>query len=83
MRSNREYVITGSQRVQAPIKWRKSAVMSDKMRLVNGEELYDIAKDPGQENDIAKQKTETLGTAMEFSKLKLDSFGIILCLFGI
>jgi hypothetical protein len=29
--------------------------MSNKMRLVNGEELYDIAKDPGQENDIAKQ----------------------------
>jgi arylsulfatase A-like enzyme len=52
---NREYVITDSQRVQAPIKWRKSAVMSNKMRLVNGEELYDIAKDPGQENDIAKQ----------------------------
>ncbi len=50
---NREYVITDSQRVQSPIKWRKSAVMSDKMRLVNGEELYDISKDPGQENDIA------------------------------
>ena len=54
---NREYVITDSQRVQSPIKWRKSAVMSDKMRLVNGEELYDISKDPGQENDIAKQNT--------------------------
>ena len=25
------------------------------MRLVNGTELYDIAKDPGQENDIASQ----------------------------
>jgi arylsulfatase A-like enzyme len=55
---NREYVITDSQRVQAPIKWRKSAVMSNKMRLVNGEELYDIGKDPGQENDIAKQNPE-------------------------
>ena len=52
---NREYVITDSQRVQAPIKWRKSAVMSDKMRLVNGQELYDIAKDPAQGNNIAKQ----------------------------
>jgi arylsulfatase A-like enzyme len=52
---NRAYVITDSQRVQAPIKWRKSAVMSDKLRLVNGKELYDVAKDPGQENDIAKQ----------------------------
>jgi hypothetical protein len=25
------------------------------MRLVNGTELYDLSKDPGQENDIAKQ----------------------------
>ncbi|WP_298946141.1 arylsulfatase [uncultured Polaribacter sp.] len=52
---NREYLVTDSQRVQAPVKWRKSAVMSDKMRLVNGKELYDIAKDPGQENNIANQ----------------------------
>jgi arylsulfatase A-like enzyme len=55
---NREYVITDSQRVQAPIKWRKSAVMSNKMRLINGEELYDISKDPAQEKDIAKQNPE-------------------------
>jgi arylsulfatase A-like enzyme len=55
---NREYVITDSQRVQAPIKWRKSAVMSNKMRLINGKELYDISKDPAQEKDIAKQNPE-------------------------
>ena len=54
----REYLITDSQRVQSPIKWRKSAVMSNKMRLVNGTELYDISKDPGQENDIASQFPE-------------------------
>ncbi|WP_418637323.1 arylsulfatase [Winogradskyella sp.] len=51
----RDYLITDSQRVQSPIKWRKSAVMSDKMRLVNGKELYDISKDPGQDNDLAAQ----------------------------
>ena len=51
----REYLITDSQRVQSPIKWRKSAVMSNKMRLVNGKELYDLSKDPGQNNDIADQ----------------------------
>ena len=51
----RDYLITDSQRVQSPIKWRKSAVMSDKMRLVNGTELYDISKDPGQNNDLAAQ----------------------------
>jgi len=54
----RKYLITDSQRVQSPIKWRKSAVMSDKMRLVNGTELYDISKDPGQENDLAAQFPE-------------------------
>lgn len=51
----REYLITDSQRVQAPIKWRKSTVMSNKMRLINGTELYDLSKDPGQENDLANQ----------------------------
>lgn len=55
---NREYLITDSQRVQAPIKWRKSAVMSNKLRLVNGKELYDVSKDPGQEKNIAKQNPE-------------------------
>ncbi len=54
----REYLITDSQRVQSPIKWRKSTVMSNKMRLVNGTELYDISKDPGQVNDIASQFPE-------------------------
>lgn len=51
----RDYLITDSQRVQEPIKWRKSAVMSDKMRLVNGKELYDISTDPGQDKDLAAQ----------------------------
>lgn len=55
---NRPYLVTDSQRVQAPIKWRKSAVMSNKMRLVNGKELYDIAKDPSQQNDLADKNPE-------------------------
>ena len=49
-------IITDSQRVVDPIKWRKSAVMSQQYRLVNGKELYDIKADPGQKNDIAKAK---------------------------
>jgi arylsulfatase A-like enzyme len=55
---NRDYIITDSQRVQSPIKWRKSAVMSDKMRLVNGTELYDISTDASQQNNIATQLPE-------------------------
>jgi arylsulfatase A-like enzyme len=46
-------LITDSQRIEHPEKWRKSAVMTDRWRLVNGEELYDMRADPGQKNDIA------------------------------
>lgn len=46
-------VMTDSQRVVTPQKWRNSCVMSDKWRLINGKELYDLRSDPGQKNNIA------------------------------
>ena len=46
-------LVTDSQRIEHPEKWRKSAVMTDRWRLVNGKELYDIGADPGQDRDIA------------------------------
>lgn len=49
------FLVTDSQRVRDPIKWRKSSVMSQRWRLVNGEELYDIEKDPGQEKNLAQE----------------------------
>ncbi len=42
-----------SQRVESPVQWRKSAVMTDRWRLINGTELYDIDADPGQSADLA------------------------------
>ena len=42
-----------SQRVEHPRKWRKSAVMTDRWRLINGKELYDLDADPGQRADVA------------------------------
>ncbi len=42
-----------SQRIEHPEKWRKSAVMTDQWRLVNGTQLFDIQKDPGQKKEIA------------------------------
>ena len=53
-------LVTDSQRVASPIKWRKSAVMTDRWRLVNGRELYDIAADPGQQRDIAPAYPEVV-----------------------
>jgi len=61
-------LITDSQRIEHPEKWRKSAVMTDRWRLVNGRELYDIKADPGQKNDIADgqpQVVEKLRKAYE------------------
>ena len=53
-------MITDSQRVRDPIKWRKSATMTDRWRLINGKELYDIKADPAQENNIAKKHPDVV-----------------------
>jgi arylsulfatase A-like enzyme len=41
------------QREFLPPKWRESAVMTKRWRLLDGRELYDITADPGQRNNIA------------------------------
>ena len=45
--------VTDTQRVPHPVKWRKSCAMMGHWRLVNREELYDLANDPGQTTDVA------------------------------
>ncbi len=55
-------LITDSQRIEIPEKWRKSAVMTDRWRLIRGEELYDIAADPAQQDDISKENPEVVET---------------------
>ncbi|MEE8452492.1 MAG: arylsulfatase [Thermoguttaceae bacterium] len=49
-----------SQRIEHPEKWRKSAVMTQRWRLVNGKELYDIQADPGQTKDLADEQPEVV-----------------------
>lgn len=46
-------LIVHSQRIESPEKWRKSSVMSERWRLVNEKELYDIQADPGQTKNVA------------------------------
>ncbi len=46
-------LVTDSQRLTNPVKWRKSAVMTDYWRFVNGRELYAIKEDPEQRRDVA------------------------------
>jgi arylsulfatase B len=45
-------LVTDSQRVRDPIKWKQTAVMSGSWRLINGKELYDIKADPGQQRNL-------------------------------
>ncbi|TWT76308.1 Arylsulfatase precursor [Planctomycetes bacterium CA13] len=51
-------LVVESQRVVDPVKWRQSAVMTDRWRLINGKELYDIKADPKQKTDIASNHPE-------------------------
>ncbi len=41
-----------------PQPWERSAVMTDRWRLVNRDELYDMASDPGQKTNVAQEHPE-------------------------
>ncbi len=59
-------LVTDSQRVKDPIKWRKTAVMTSRWRLINGKQLYDIKADPGQQRDVAASHSTTVRRLREF-----------------
>ncbi|MGB0740731.1 MAG: arylsulfatase [Planctomycetaceae bacterium] len=59
-------LVTDSQRVRDPIRWRKSAVMSAGWRLVNQDQLYNIRRDPGQKNNVAEQHPERVKKMQQF-----------------
>ncbi len=59
-------LVTDSQRVKDPIKWKSSAVMTSQYRLNNRTELYDIKADPGQENNIAGDHPDVVKRLTEF-----------------
>jgi arylsulfatase A-like enzyme len=46
-------IVTDTQRVPEPIKWRMSCVMKGDWRLVNRDELYDLSTDPNERTDLA------------------------------
>jgi arylsulfatase A-like enzyme len=51
-------LVVDSQRRRNLVKWRKSAVMYENWRLVNGTELYNLDNDPMQKIDIADDQSE-------------------------
>lgn len=59
-------LVTDSQRVRDPIKWKQTAVMSQQWRLVNNNELYRIKEDPGQERNVITEYPEQATRMREF-----------------
>jgi len=49
-----------SQRVKTPLMWKNCSVMTQQWRLINGDELYDIEKDPGQTRDVSADYPEVV-----------------------
>ncbi len=53
-------LVVGTPRNQAstsapPVHWESGAVMTDRWRLVNRDQLYDMAADPGQKQNVAQR----------------------------
>lgn len=59
-------IITDSQRILHPKKWKSSATMRGRWRLVGGKKLFDIKADPGQKEDVKDQYPEV------YAKLRAD-----------
>lgn len=54
------HLVVENQRVYDPIKYRNYAVFSDDWRLVTQTELYDVATDRSQQNNVAEHHPERL-----------------------
>ena len=59
-------LVTDSQRVRDPVKWKQTAVMQNTWRLINGRELYDIASDPAQERNVFDAHPERVANLRAF-----------------
>jgi arylsulfatase B len=59
-------LVTDSQRVRDPIKWKQTAVMSGPWRLVNGKELYHLTTDPGQQTNVIDDHPEQAAKMIAF-----------------
>lgn len=53
-------IMTDAHQRKPPEKWVSTAVMSERWRLVEGKELYDIIADPGQETNLYSEYPEVV-----------------------
>lgn len=53
-------IMTDAQKRTAPSKWRETAMLNERWRLVEGDELYDIDADPGQKQNVFDSHPEVV-----------------------
>ncbi|BAX78478.1 arylsulfatase [Labilibaculum antarcticum] len=63
---DKRMLVTDTQRIQWPKKGRNSCVMTTRWRLVNGDELYDIHEDPGQNVNVANAYPDVVSEMNSF-----------------
>ncbi len=59
-------LVTDSQRVRDPIKWKDCSVMTQQWRMINGKQLFDMNADPSQKNDVADLYPEEMKRLTDF-----------------
>ncbi len=62
---DRKIIVQYGGRIR-PQKYDRGCVMWNKWRLVGREELYDLKRDPGQKENLAKRRAEILQTLQAF-----------------
>lgn len=58
-------LFTDTQREEFLVKYKQFAAMTNQWRLVGKDELYDIAADPGQQNNVAAQHPDVVKRLMD------------------
>jgi arylsulfatase A-like enzyme len=59
-------LVAAVNRNQDPPKWYRVAILTERWRLVNGDELYDIVADPGQRKDVAAEHPDVIAHLKEW-----------------
>jgi len=61
---DRVHFLQNRQSTEPPPKWH-GAIMTRRWRLIGGEELYDMADDPGQRRDVADRRPDVVARLRE------------------
>jgi arylsulfatase B len=59
-------LVVENQRVIDPVKWRNTAVMTDRWRLIDNKELYDMDADPGQARNVINEHPKVAAKLSDF-----------------